>query len=139
MGSSSAFQALSTHRTKETIVRRGNFSAPSPFYSSDEYDLRLSIGLFDCRVETLLRLMCDGIVISTPSPFYSSDEYDPRLSIGVFDCRIKKLLRLLCDGIVISVPSPFYSSDEKNNRPTREWKSISNVSRNILSLCRLII
>src|SRR6056297_1500966 len=78
MGSSSALQALSTRRTKETIVRRGNFSAPSPIYSSDEYDPRLSIGVFDCRIKKLLRLLCDGIVISTPSPFHSSDERNNR-------------------------------------------------------------
>ena len=139
MGSSSAFQALSTHRTKETIVRRGNFSAPSPIHSSDEYDPRLSIGVFDCRIKKLLRLLCDGIVISVPSPFHSLDEYDLRLSIGLFDCRVETLLRLLCDGIVISAQSPFYSSDERNNRPTRESESISNIPRNILSLCRLTI
>jgi len=78
MGSSSALKALSTHRTKETIVRRGNFSAPSPIYLSDEYDPRLSIGAFDCRIKKLLRLLCDGIVISVPSPFYSSDERNNR-------------------------------------------------------------
>src|SRR6056297_3112081 len=102
MGSSSALQALSTHRTKETIVRRGNFSAPSPIYSSDEYDPRLSIGVFDCRIKKLLRLLCDGIVVNAWCPFslvgrkkQSSDEVtsafqalSTRRTSMILDCRL---------------------------------------------------